>query len=103
MTTEELKREIEKADYNGSGNWRANYIIDKVQDIDGDAQLVFAHSADNTITTSFVAYADGTCFFVDDWQGNCPQSAKEITDYHWVTVDWRRAIVFDRLPRLFVF
>lgn len=101
MITEEFARQaIEQAEYNCSGE-NVSYEIDEIKELSEDgAYLVIAHCDD--CKTSFVAYEDGTCYFLSDWQDDYPKTEEEIADYtNWVTIDWHEGpIIFNGLPRV---
>jgi len=99
LTTEYLKSAIELAEKNCSGK-SIEYTIDEVKELSEEgAYLVIAHSED--CETSFVAYEDGTCYFLSDWQGAYPKTEDEIKDFdNWVTINWESLpIIFNGLPR----
>lgn len=102
ITKEYLKSAIENADYNFSGN-RVDYTISEVKELSEEgAYLVFAESEEYGVKTSFVAYEDGTCYFLADWQGSYPATEDEIAEYdEWVTEDFvRLPVIFNGLPRM---
>ncbi len=100
MIAEEFaKAAIEQAELNCSGE-EISYGIDEIKELSEDgAYLVIAHSDD--CKTSFVAYEDGTCYFLNDWQGDYPKTEEEIAEYQkWVTIDWHEGpLVVNGLPR----
>lgn len=99
MTKNEMKAAIEQAEFNCSGK-HVEYTIDEIKELSEEgAYLVIAHCSE--CKTSFVAYEDGTCYFLDDWQSSYPTTEEEIADYdNWVTIDWLRLpIIFNGLPR----
>lgn len=50
--------------------------------------------------SSAVGYESGELFVMRDWQEpSRPETAEEIADYDWYTIDWQDAIIFDGLPR----
>lgn len=102
ITKEYLKAAIEKADYNCSGNI-IDYTISEVKELSEEgAYLVFAESEECGVETSFVAYEDGTCYFLSDWQGAYPATEDEIAEYDdWVTEDFiRLPVILNGLPRV---
>lgn len=101
ITEEYLEKAIEKAEFNCSGE-HVDYNITRINELSEEgAYLVFAESDDLSVETSFVAYDDGTCYFLSDWQGAYPTNEDEIQDYNdWVTIDWQRLpVLFNGLPR----
>lgn len=101
ITKDYLKQAIEQAEFNCSGS-NVNYdITDIVELTEVGAYLVLASAKKGGIKTSFVAYEDGTCYFLSDWQGSYPTTEDEISDYNdWVTIDWQRTpVIFNGLPR----
>ena len=88
ITEEYAKRAIEQAEFNCSGE-DIEYTIDEMIELsENGAYLVIAHSSD--CATSFVAYEDGDCYFLDDWQGAYPKAETEIERFQdWVTIDWK--------------
>lgn len=101
ITKEYLKKAIELAEFNCSGE-HVDYNIEEVKELSEEgAYLVLAESEDCSVKTSFVAYEDGTCYFLSDWQGSYPTSEDEIQDYNdWVTIDWQNLpVIFNGLPR----
>lgn len=104
LTKEYLKKTIEQAEYNLSKN-HVDYTIDDINGLsEQGAYLVLASNKDYNVTTSFVAYEDGTCFFLSDWQSSYPTNEEEIADYNnWVTIDWERLpLIFNGLPRILI-
>lgn len=100
ITEEYLTKAIEKAEFNCSGE-HVDYNITEIRKLSEEgAYLVFAESED--FRTSFVAYEDGTCCFLSDWQGIYPTNEDEIQDFdNWVTIDWERLpVIYDGLPRV---
>lgn len=80
-------------------NTNVDYQFSRIIALD-DATLYLFQFGD--IKSSAIAYADGTAFVLDDWQGSRPESAEEIENYEWVSAtDGRKAIVMNGLPRLF--
>ena len=53
------------------------------------------------IKAACIVYNDGTLFHQWDWQCGRPNSFEEIEEFDWSSVDGRRAIVMDGLPRTF--
>ena len=103
ITKEYLKAAIEKTEYNCSGD-RIDYTISEVKELSEEgAYLVFAESEEYGVKTSFVAYEDGTCYFLSDWQGAYPSTEDEIAEYNdWVTEDFERlSVILNGLPRIF--
>lgn len=101
ITSEHLEKAIEQAEFNCSGE-HVDYTIIAIIDLSEEgAYLVFAQSDDLSVETSFVAYDDGTCYFLSDWQGSYPTCEDEIQDYNdWVTIDWEKLPVrLSGLPR----
>lgn len=99
LNIELAKRLIEQAEYNCSDE-NVEYNIDNIQALSEDgAYLVFASS--KFCKTSFVCYEDGTAYFLNDWQGAYPSNEEEISDYNWVTIDWKDTpIISNGLPRV---
>lgn len=100
ITEEYAKRAIEQAEFNCSGE-DVEYTIDEMIELsENGAYLVIAHSSD--CATSFVAYEDGDCYFLDDWQGAYPKAETEIERFQdWVTIDWKPTpVIFMGLPRV---
>ena len=101
MITEKLAKQlIEQAEYNCSKE-KVNYKIDEIIPLsEGGAYLIKASS--KFCHTSFVAYEDGTAYFLDDWQDSYPANEDEICLYtNWVTIDWQRTpVIFLGLPRV---
>lgn len=101
ITEKYLESAIEQAEFNCSGE-HVDYNITEIKRISEEgAYLVFAESDNLSVQTSFVAYDDGTCYFLSDWQGSYPTNEDEIQDYNdWVTIDWERLpVLFNGLPR----
>lgn len=101
ITKTYLKKAIEQAEINCSGEHVDYNITDIIRLSEVGAYLVLAKSKDCSIETSFVAYGDGTCYFLSDWQGSYPTCEDEIQDYNdWVTIDWEKLPVrLSGLPR----
>lgn len=99
MNKEVLKQAIERAEYNCTGEC-IEYTINEIVDLSEEgAYLVFASSSDRE--TSFVAYEDGTCYFLTDWEDAYPHNEDEIADFEWVTEDWKNSpTIFNGLPRV---
>ena len=101
MITKELAQQlIEQAEQNCSGEL-VKYNIEEILSLSEDgAYLVIASS--EFCKTSFVCYEDGTAYFLDDWQGSCPNNEDEIRFYsNWVTIDWQSTpVMFLGLPRV---
>ena len=102
-TKEYLKSVIGQAEFNNS-ECHINYDITEIKELSEEgAYLVFAEAKDDDygVKTSFVAYEDGTCYFLSDWQGAYPKTQEEIADYEdWVTVEWEPLpFIFNGLPR----
>lgn len=101
ITEEYLEKAIELAEFNCSGE-HVDYKITCINELsEKGAYLVFAESDGGSVQTSFVAYDDGTCYFLSDWQGAYPTNEDEIQYYNdWVTIDWERLpVLFNGLPR----
>ena len=103
LTKEYLKSVIAQAEFNNS-ECHVNYDITEIKELSEEgAYLVFAETKDDDcdVKTSFVAYEDGTCYFLTDWQGAYPKTEEEIADYKdWATVEWERLpFIFNGLPR----
>lgn len=101
ITEKYLESAIEQAEFNCSGE-HVDYNITGINELsEKGAYLVFAESDGGSVQTSFVAYDDGTCYFLSDWQGSYPTKENEIQDYNdWVTIDWARLpVLFNGLPR----
>ena len=101
ITEKYLESAIEQAEFNCSGE-HVDYNITGINELsEKGAYLVFAESDNESVLTSFVAYDDGTCYFLSDWQGSYPTNEDEIQDYNdWVTIDWERLpVLFNGLPR----
>lgn len=95
ITEKYLESAIEQAEFNCSGE-HVDYNITEINELSEEgAYLVLS------VQTSFVAYDDGTCYFLSDWQGSYPTNEDEIQDYNdWVTIDWERLpVLFNGLPR----
>ena len=100
-TKEYLKSVIEQAEFNNS-ECHVDYDITGIKELsEKGSYLVFAEAKDCGVKTSFVAYDDGTCYFLTDWQGSYPTTEEEIANYKdWVTVEWERLpFIFNGLPR----
>lgn len=96
-----LEKAIEQAEFNCSESMLI-YNITGINELSEEgAYLVFAESDGGSVQTSFVAYDDGTCYFLSDWQGAYPTNEDEIQYYNdWVTIDWERLpVLFNGLPR----
>lgn len=101
ITEKYLEKAIEQAEFNCSGE-HVDYNITCINELsEKGAYLVFAESDGGSVQTSFVAYENGTCYFLSDWQGAYPTNEDEIQDYNdWVTIDWQRLpVLFNGLPR----
>lgn len=101
MITEDLAKQlIEQAEYNSSGE-RVNYDIDEIIPLSEEGAYLIKASS-KVCYTSFVGYDDGSAYFLDDWQGSCPNNEDEIRFYsNWVTIDWQSTPeMFLGLPRV---
>lgn len=54
------------------------------------------------IEAACILYKDGTLFHQWDWQCGRPNTFDEIEEYDWCSVDGRKAIVLNGLPKMFV-
>lgn len=77
-----------------------DYTITDEIDLKDGATLYLFESEEECISSSAIAYEDGSTFVLTDWQGTRPESADEIESYDWVRVDGKLAIVFLGLPRV---
>lgn len=101
MIIEDLAKQlIEQAEYNSSGE-RVNYDIDEIIPLSEEGAYLIKASS-KVCYTSFVGYDDGSAYFLDDWQGSCPNNEDEIRFYsNWVTIDWQSTPeMFLGLPRV---
>lgn len=81
-----------------SGNDIDYKITDIIQLTEGADMYQF--EADG-IYSSAIRHADGTIFFLADWQGNRPTTFEEISDFLWITLYGRYASMINGLPRAF--
>lgn len=102
ITRNYLKQTVEQAEFNCSGNHVDYDITDIIELSEEGAYLILASAKKEGIKTSFVAYEDGVCYFLSDWQGSYPATEEEIAEYKdWMTVDLQRTpFVFNGLPRV---
>lgn len=74
-------------------------IIQSIQ-VASDVKLMTFASDNGIAKSSAVVYDDGVVFVTDDWQGYYAESLDEIEDYDWYTLDGKRAVIVDGLPRV---
>lgn len=101
MITKDLAKQlIEQAEYNCSGE-KVNYEINEIIPLSEEGAYLIKASS-KVCYTSFVAYDDGSAYFLNDWQGSCPNKEDEICEYtNWVTIDWLSTpVMFLGLPRV---
>ena len=90
MTTNEALSLIKQAEKNMSGKDVAFTVTD-------DIKILFGN---DYCKAAAVGYESGELFVMRDWQEpSRPETAEEIADYDWCTIDWQDAIIFDGLPR----
>lgn len=97
MNKEIAKNLIEIAEKNMSGN-NVNYTITDEVEAGENATLYLFEG--EFVKSAAIGYNDGTLFVLSDWQSSRPESVDEIADYDWCTIDWRRAIIVNELPRI---
>lgn len=64
------------------------------------AKLMTFVSNNGVAKSSAVIYDDGMIFVTDDWQGDYAERLEEIEEYDWHSLDGRRAVIIDGLPRI---
>ena len=97
MTTNEALSLIKQAEKNMSGKDVAFTVTDDIR-IDDTAHLFLFEN--DYCKAAAVGYESGELFVMRDWQEpSRPETAEEIADYDWCTIDWQDAIIFDGLPR----
>ena len=96
-----LKKLIEQAEVNCSGE-KIEYTINDIKKLSEDgAYLVFASS--EFCETSFVYWASGNAYFIKDWQGDYPRTEEDIANFDWVDINWNESvIIFGGLPRTLI-
>ena len=96
-----LKKLIEQAEVNCSGE-KIEYTIDDIKKLsEEDAYLVLASS--EFCKTSFVFWASGNAYFIKDWQGDYPRTEEDIANFDWVDINWNESvIIFGGLPRTLI-
>ena len=96
-----LKKLIEQAEVNCSGE-KIEYTINDIKKLSEDgAYLVFASS--EFCKTSFVFWASGNAYFIKDWQGDYPRTEEDIANFDWVDINWNESvIIFGGLPRTLI-
>lgn len=98
----ELEKRINAIDIANGGNGNISIEIAKEVSLKGATMYVANWSSISTSGTSaFIVYEDGTLFHQDDWQGGHPETAEEITDFEWLTEDFKLAVMSDGLPEIF--
>ena len=97
MTTNEALILLKQAEKNMSGE-DVNFTITDDIEIDDTAHLFLFEN--DYCKAAAVGYESGELFVMRDWQEpSRPETAEEIADYDWCTIDWQDAIIFDGLPR----
>lgn len=98
MTTNEALSLIKQAEKNMSGEDVDFTITDDIK-IDDTAHFYLFENG--LFKAAAVGYESGELFVMRDWQEpSRPETAEEIADYDWCTIDWQDAIIFDGLPRM---
>ena len=98
MTTNEALSLVQQAEKNMSGYDVAFTVTDDIR-IDDTAHLFLFEN--DYCKASAVGYESGELFVMRDWQEpSRPETAEEIADYDWCTIDRQDAIIFDGLPRM---
>lgn len=98
MTTNEVQSMVQLAEKNMSGYDVEFTVTDKIK-IDDTAHLFLFEN--DSCKAAAVGYESGELFVMRDWQEpSRPETAEEIADYNWCTIDWQDAIIFDGLPRI---
>lgn len=86
MTTHEALSLVQQAEKNMSGNDVAFTVTDDIR-IDDTAHLFLFEN--DYCKASAVGYERGELFVMRDWQEpSRPETAEEIADYDWCTIDW---------------
>ena len=97
MTTNEALSLIQQAEKNMSGKDVAFTVTDDIK-IDDTAHLFLFEN--DYCKAAAVSYESGELFVMRDWQEpSRPETAEEIADCDWCTIDWQDACIFDGLPR----
>lgn len=97
MTTNEALSLVQQAEKNMSGNDVPFTVTDEIR-INDTAHLYLFEN--DSCKAAAVGYESGELFVMRDWQEpSRPETAEEIADYDWSTIDWQDAIIFDGLPR----
>jgi hypothetical protein len=98
MTKTEALILIKQAEKYMSGE-DVNFTITDDIEIDDTARLFLFEN--DFCKAAAVGYESGELFVMRDWQEpSRPETAGEIANYDWCTIDWRDAIIFDGLPRM---
>lgn len=98
---EELEKRINAIDVANGGNGDLTVCIDREVELDSATMYVVDWSCiENSGTSAFIVYEDGTLFHQRDWQGGHPETEEEIADFDWLTEDCRPAVILGGLPRI---
>ena len=98
MNKETALNLIKIAEKNMNGE-DVDFIITEEMELDDDVTLFLFEN--EYCKSTAIGYSDGLLFVTGDWQQSTrPESLDEIEKYDWFTVDWRRAVIFDKLPRV---
>ena len=76
------------------------YTITQSLPLEDGARLMTFVSDNGIAESSAVVYPDGTIFVTDDWQTYYAENAEQIDGYDWHTLDGRKAVIMDGLPRV---
>lgn len=97
MERNEVLALIKQAEKNMSGE-NVDFVVTDEIAIDNTAHLYLFEN--DFCKSAAVGYESGDLFVMRDWQEpSRPETAEEIANYDWCTIDWQDAIVFDGLPR----
>ena len=97
MTRNEVLALIKQAEKNMSGE-NVDFVVTNEIRIDDTAHLFLFEN--DYCKAAAVGYESGELFVMRDWQEpSRHETAEEIADYDWCTIDWQDAIIFDGLPR----
>lgn len=97
MERNEVLALIKLAEKNMSGK-DVDFIVTDDIKIGNTAHLYLFEN--DSCKSAAVGYESGDLFVMRDWQEpSRPETADEIAEYNWCTIDWQDAAVFAGLPR----